>query len=167
MSEWRTAREPLTRRIEASQRKLQALSDSEALHALGSIGPDLADRWEGLDISRQRAIIKAVLDHAVINPAPPSHVFRPSRACRTGGYSGAAGSPPRASGALRGLTARPVNSAATPANVAGSATTSETPCAAHYADSQAHTSTSDGAVIAARPTETSRQAAPASPQHRY
>ncbi len=79
VAEWRTARDPINRRIEGNQRKLQALSNSEALHALGNIGDDLADRWEALDISRQHAIIKAVLDHAVINPAPPSHVFRPSR----------------------------------------------------------------------------------------
>jgi site-specific DNA recombinase len=79
VAEWRTAREPINRRIETNQRKLQALSNSEALHALGNIGPDLASQWEGLDITRQHAIIKAVLDHAVVNPSPPSPVFRPSR----------------------------------------------------------------------------------------
>lgn len=79
IAELRAAREPIARRIENYQRKLQALSGSEALHALGTVGPDLKHRWAGLDITRQHAIVKAVLDYAVILPSPPSRVFRPSR----------------------------------------------------------------------------------------
>lgn len=79
VAEHRIARDPTARRIEANQRQLQTLSNAEALQALGTIGPDLAGQWADLDISRQNAIIKAVLDHAVINPSPPTRVFRPSR----------------------------------------------------------------------------------------
>ena len=42
-----------------------------SLVALAGTGGILRDQWPDLDLERQQAIIKAVLDHAVIAPGAP------------------------------------------------------------------------------------------------
>ena len=66
--EWRAAREPIERRIQDRQRQLAALTRTDALIGLPGNGSQLRDQWEDLSISRQAAIVAAVLDHAVIAP---------------------------------------------------------------------------------------------------
>jgi site-specific DNA recombinase len=64
--EWRAAREPIERRMVDRQRQLSALTGTDALTGLPGNGGHLRDQWETLSLSRQAAIVSAVLDHAVI-----------------------------------------------------------------------------------------------------
>jgi hypothetical protein len=64
--EWRAAREPIERRMQERQRQLAALTRTDALTGLPGNGGQLRDQWETLSLSRQAAIVAAVLDHAVI-----------------------------------------------------------------------------------------------------
>ena len=66
--EWRAAREPIERRMQERQRQLAALTRTDALTGLPGNGGQLRDQWDDLSISRQAAIVAAVLDHAVIAP---------------------------------------------------------------------------------------------------
>ncbi len=67
--EWRAAREPVERRIRDRQRQLEQVSQTDALHGLPGQGQQLRDTWATLNLTRQAAIVMAVLDHAVIGPA--------------------------------------------------------------------------------------------------
>jgi DNA invertase Pin-like site-specific DNA recombinase len=64
--EWRSAREPVERRMAERQRQLSALTRTDALTGLPGNGGQLRDQWETFSLSRQAAIVAAVLDHAVI-----------------------------------------------------------------------------------------------------
>jgi DNA invertase Pin-like site-specific DNA recombinase len=66
--EWRAAREPIERRMQERQRQLAALTRTDALSGLPGNGSQLRAEWDGLSLSRQAAIISAVLHHAVIGP---------------------------------------------------------------------------------------------------
>jgi DNA invertase Pin-like site-specific DNA recombinase len=66
--EWRAAREPIERRMADRQRQLSTLTRTDALTGLPGGGGQLRDQWEDLSLSRQAAIVAAVLDHAVIEP---------------------------------------------------------------------------------------------------
>lgn len=66
--EWRAAREPIERRMAERQRQLAAATRTDALTGLPGNGGHLRDQWESLSLSRQAAIVSAVLDHAVIEP---------------------------------------------------------------------------------------------------
>ena len=46
-------------------------STSDALHGLVGNGEELGRAWDSLNLDRQAAIIRAVLDHAVIDPGQP------------------------------------------------------------------------------------------------
>ena len=63
-----------------NQRRLRSLSNSDALNALTAVGDDLVGQWDSLDLSRQHAIIKAVVDHIVIHPLLSGPRFNPMRA---------------------------------------------------------------------------------------
>lgn len=67
--EWKTARDRLEARVTANRRTLARLTQRDAIENYLGQGEALRERWEGLDLSRQSAIVKAVLDHAVILPA--------------------------------------------------------------------------------------------------
>ncbi|KAA8958642.1 recombinase family protein [Mycobacterium sp.] len=69
--EWITAREPITERITAARRDIAAATDTTAVYELAGTGGVLRAEWGGLDLGRQQAIVKAVLDHAVIAPGTP------------------------------------------------------------------------------------------------
>lgn len=68
--EWRAAREPIDRRIREAERHLERTSTSKSPALAGWLGRsgELRDRWAGLNLDRQAAIVAAVLDHAVIEP---------------------------------------------------------------------------------------------------
>jgi site-specific DNA recombinase len=66
--EWRAAREPVERRMRDRQRQLRATTHTDALAGLPCNGSQLRDQWPGLNLTRQAAIVSAILDHAVIDP---------------------------------------------------------------------------------------------------
>ncbi|WP_369253327.1 recombinase family protein [Geodermatophilus amargosae] len=66
--EWRAAREPIERRMQERQRRLSAATRTDALNGLPGNGGQLRQQWDDLSLSRQAAIVAAVLDHAVVEP---------------------------------------------------------------------------------------------------
>ncbi|MBS4729881.1 recombinase family protein [Mycobacterium sp. SM1] len=66
--EWIAARNPITARIAHVRRDIAAATDTTALYQLVGTGGALRQQWSDLGLDRQQAIIKAVLDHAVIQP---------------------------------------------------------------------------------------------------
>lgn len=66
--EWRAAREPIDKRIRDAERRLERLAPTPALTGWVGRSSELRDRWAGLSLEQQAAIIAAVLDHAVILP---------------------------------------------------------------------------------------------------
>lgn len=66
--EWRAAREPIEARMRDRQRQLSAATGTAALAGLPGHGEQLRAGWDDLPLTRQAAIIAAVLDHAVIAP---------------------------------------------------------------------------------------------------
>ncbi|WP_188108900.1 recombinase family protein [Mycolicibacter arupensis] len=69
--EWIAARDPITDRITAARRDIATATDTTAVYELAGTGSALRTEWDGLDLGRQQAIVKAVLDHAVIAPGTP------------------------------------------------------------------------------------------------
>jgi hypothetical protein len=70
-AEWKAARGPIEARIRGTERQLAQASNSTALDGLIGTGGQLKDAWETLNLDRQAAIIKAVLDYATILPGTP------------------------------------------------------------------------------------------------
>lgn len=70
-AEWMTAREPVEARIRRTEQQLARLSGTSQLEGLVGSGRELRQRWEGLNLERQSAIIKAVLDYATVRPGTP------------------------------------------------------------------------------------------------
>lgn len=71
MSEWVTAKRPIEQRLEQTTRQLARLTRTTALAGLVGNGEQLRSSWATLNLTRQHAIVKAVLDHAVIAPGRP------------------------------------------------------------------------------------------------
>jgi site-specific DNA recombinase len=69
--EWIAARDPITERIAQARRDIAKATDTSAVVDLAGTGEVLRAQWNDLDIDRQQAIIKSVLDHAVIAPGTP------------------------------------------------------------------------------------------------
>ncbi|MBL3749881.1 recombinase family protein [Mycobacterium sp. M1] len=69
--EWIAARDPITERITTARRDIAAATDTTAVFELAGTGGVLRTDWDGMDLGRQQAIVKAVLDHAVIAPGTP------------------------------------------------------------------------------------------------
>lgn len=66
--EWMTARKPIEDRIEDVQRRLGRLTRTDALHGLAGNGSQLREQWDSLNLTRQAAIVRAVLDRVVVGP---------------------------------------------------------------------------------------------------
>jgi site-specific DNA recombinase len=66
--EWMSARNPIEARIEQTQRQLARNGRNDALAGLVGNGAQLRAQWADLSLDRQAAIVRAVLDHAVIEP---------------------------------------------------------------------------------------------------
>lgn len=65
-TEWIAARKPIEARIATSRRRLSAITQTTAIDQwLGNAGV-LRDSWGRLNLTRQAAIVKAVMDHAVV-----------------------------------------------------------------------------------------------------
>jgi DNA invertase Pin-like site-specific DNA recombinase len=80
LDEWLTARKVIEERIEAAQRKLSRLSRTAALDPYVGKSSRLAQEWPTLPLNRQRSLVGALLDRAVIRPAVPGRTtFDPDR----------------------------------------------------------------------------------------
>lgn len=69
--EWMTARDPIHARIRNAERQLATVTDTGALTGLVGNAEHLREQWTLLGLDRRQAIIRAVLDHAVITPGTP------------------------------------------------------------------------------------------------
>ncbi len=77
--EWLTAREAIDARVSEAERSIARAGRNDALAGVVGNGAALARGWTELSLSRQHAIVRAVLDHAVIAPAARGPVFDPQR----------------------------------------------------------------------------------------
>ena len=68
-NEWTTARSRIEHRLTGNRRALARLTHRSAIDAFIGNGDELRRHWETLNLTRQVAIVKAVLDHVVIHPA--------------------------------------------------------------------------------------------------
>ncbi len=68
-TEWRTARDRIDKRLNANRKTLIKLRGNGDLISLVGNGQVLSEQWASLNLTRQVAIIKTVVDHVVIRPA--------------------------------------------------------------------------------------------------
>ena len=73
MVEWRAAREPIEQRLSAARKQLGKVSRSTVLDGFVGNAQALRDSWDGLDLTRQHAIVEAVLDHVEVHPGRPGY----------------------------------------------------------------------------------------------
>lgn len=80
-SEWMTARAKVEPRLEANRRALAMAQRRDALAEYVGRGHELRGAWDGPHLTRQIAIVKAVLAGATIMPAavPGRHGLDPNR----------------------------------------------------------------------------------------
>ena len=68
MGELLAARKPIEARLTAARKQLGKLTRTTALDGYLGNRDALRETWETLDLSRQRAIIAAVIDHIEVGP---------------------------------------------------------------------------------------------------
>ena len=68
MGELLAARRPIEARLTAARKQLGKLTRTTALDGYLGNRDALRETWDTLDLSRQRAIIAAVLDHVQVSP---------------------------------------------------------------------------------------------------
>lgn len=68
MAEWMTARKIIESGLVDKERRLARASHTDTLQGLVGNGDALRAQWASLNLTRQHAIVRAVLDHAVIGP---------------------------------------------------------------------------------------------------
>jgi site-specific DNA recombinase len=73
LSEWLAARAPIEARLSTAKKQLARLSRFSVLDGHVGNGAALRDAWATNPLSSQRAIVAAVLDHAVIGPGRPGY----------------------------------------------------------------------------------------------
>ena len=80
LSEWTAARAPIEQRVTDARKRLSRLNRTTALDGHVGNGSDLREKWAGLPLTRQHAIVAAVLDHVVVGPGRRGYnKFDPSR----------------------------------------------------------------------------------------
>lgn len=80
MREWLVAKKPISQRLENVHRQLSQVTRTSALAGLIGNGQELGRAWDTLNLSRQHAIVAALIDHAMIGPGTPgARVLDPSR----------------------------------------------------------------------------------------
>jgi DNA invertase Pin-like site-specific DNA recombinase len=67
--EWLAARKPVEERIGHAQKQLAKATRANALDAYVGKGAELRREWSSLDLSKQHAIVAAVVDRVVVGPA--------------------------------------------------------------------------------------------------
>lgn len=86
MREWLAAKQPIDSRLETAAKRISRATRSDALCGLPGNGQGLRDSWDTLNLTRQAAIIAAVMDHAVIGPGSPvREAWTPPECNRSGG----------------------------------------------------------------------------------
>jgi site-specific DNA recombinase len=73
MGEYRTAREPIEQRRTAARRQLAKASRVTVLDGYVGNAAALRAEWDSLDLTRQHAIVAAVLDHVTVAPGRPGY----------------------------------------------------------------------------------------------
>ena len=68
-AEYLVARAPIEARIDAAKRRLSRLTRTTAIDAYVGDSESLRAAWRDLPLTRQRAIVAAVLDRAIVHPA--------------------------------------------------------------------------------------------------
>ena len=68
LQEWLAARTPIEQRLQTARRKLAGLNRNAALAEYIGDGSKLRSDWPELTLTRQAAIVTAVLDHVIVNP---------------------------------------------------------------------------------------------------
>lgn len=66
--EWKAARSPLEARVDKAQKQLDQIAGTNTLDTLVGQGHKLTSSWDSLNLDRQVAIVRAVLDTATILP---------------------------------------------------------------------------------------------------
>jgi site-specific DNA recombinase len=80
LSEWLAARKPIEQRLTQAKRQLARLSRVSVLEGHVGHAPALRERWPDLPLTRQHAIVAAVLDHVVVGSGRRGYNrFDPSR----------------------------------------------------------------------------------------
>jgi len=80
LTEWRAARAPIEQRVTDARKRLSRLTRTSVLDGHVGNAADLRARWATLPLSRQHAIVAAVLDHVVVGPGRRGlNRFDPSR----------------------------------------------------------------------------------------
>jgi site-specific DNA recombinase len=69
LSEWLAARKPIERRLSAAKKRLAERTRASAVTEHIGNASQLRDLWADLPLTRQRAIVAAVLDHVVVDSA--------------------------------------------------------------------------------------------------
>jgi hypothetical protein len=68
-SEWKSARLPITARLEGARARLAQCTQTTALDSFVGPAQEMARRWELGNLSQRRAVLTAVLDKVVVHPA--------------------------------------------------------------------------------------------------
>lgn len=71
MRDWLIAKKPIQQRLDTLHRQLGQITRSGALTGLVGNGQELGRAWSSLNLSRQHAIVQALVDHIVIGPGTP------------------------------------------------------------------------------------------------
>lgn len=80
LAEWRRARATVTDRLETARRHLASRTRTDTLHGLLGNATALAEQWPALTLSRQHAIIRALVESITIGPGTPgARTFDPDR----------------------------------------------------------------------------------------
>jgi site-specific DNA recombinase len=80
LTEWLAARSPIEDRLERAKRNLAQSNGTAAITSYVGEGPELRSTWSDLPMSRQRAVLFAVIDHITIAPAVKGrNTFDPDR----------------------------------------------------------------------------------------
>lgn len=66
--EWMAARRPIEDRIADAKKRLARVTRTDTIGGLVGNGRALKAQWHDLDLTRQHAIVAAVMDHAVVAP---------------------------------------------------------------------------------------------------
>lgn len=69
-AEWTKARKRIQERLEANRRTFARLTHRDAVAAYIGYGDELRAKWDSLNLSRQVAIVKSVLNHVPFFPPP-------------------------------------------------------------------------------------------------
>jgi site-specific DNA recombinase len=68
-AQWKTARARLEQRASVNRKTLARMRGTSVVDGWVGNGSQLRDRWQSLNLSRQTAIVRALIDHVVIQPA--------------------------------------------------------------------------------------------------